>query len=45
MMLSGGRLVDSLVPHRPAAIAAAIAAAFWSISQMLSGAIVGFVTL
>jgi MFS family permease len=41
MMLPGGRLVDSLGPHR----LAAIGAAFWSISQMLSGAATGFVTL
>jgi len=41
MMLPGGRLVDSMGPHR----LAAIGAAFWSISQMLSGAAIGFVTL
>jgi len=41
MMLPGGRLVDSLGPHR----LAAIGAAFWSFSQMLSGAATGFATL
>jgi ACS family glucarate transporter-like MFS transporter len=41
MMLPGGRLVDSLGPHR----LAAIGAAFWSVSQMLSGAATGFATL
>jgi MFS family permease len=41
MMLPGGRLVDSLGAHR----LAAIGAAFWSVSQMLSGAAIGFVTL
>jgi ACS family glucarate transporter-like MFS transporter len=41
MMLPGGRLVDRLGPHR----LAAIGAAFWSISQMLSGAATGYVTL
>ncbi len=41
MMLPGGRLVDSLGPHR----IAAIGATFWSISQMLSGAATGFATL
>jgi MFS family permease len=41
MMLPGGRLVDSLGAHR----LAAIGAAFWSISQMLSGAATGFATL
>jgi ACS family glucarate transporter-like MFS transporter len=41
MMLPGGRLVDSLGPHRLAAIGAAI----WSVSQMLSGAATGFATL
>jgi MFS family permease len=41
MMLPGGRLVDTLGAHR----LAAIGAAFWSVSQMLSGAATGFVTL
>jgi len=41
MMLPGGRLVDSLGAHR----LAAIGAAFWSLSQMLSGAATGFTTL
>jgi MFS family permease len=41
MMLPGGRLVDSLGAHR----VAAIGAAFWSVSQMLSGAATGYVTL
>lgn len=41
MMLPGGRLVDSLGAHR----IAAIGAAFWSVSQMLSGAATGYVTL
>ena len=41
MMLPGGRLVDSLGPHRLAAIGAAI----WSVSQMLSGAATGYATL
>ncbi len=41
MMLPGGRLVDTLGAHR----LAAIGAAFWSISQMLSGAATGFATL
>jgi MFS family permease len=41
MMLPGGQLVDRLGPHR----LAAIGAAFWSISQMLSGAATGYVTL
>ena len=41
MMLPGGRLVDSWGPHR----LAAIGAAFWSVSQMLSGAAIGYVTL
>jgi MFS family permease len=41
MMLPSGRLVDTLGPHRMAAIGAA----FWSIAQMLSGAATGFATL
>ncbi len=41
MMLPGGKLVDSLGAHR----LAAIGAAFWSVSQMLSGAAIGFATL
>ena len=41
MMLPGGRLVDSFGAHR----LAAIGAAFWSISQMLSGAATGFTSL
>jgi ACS family glucarate transporter-like MFS transporter len=41
MMLPGGRLVDSLGAHR----VAVIGATFWSVSQMLSGAATGFVTL
>ena len=41
MMLPSGRLVDSLGPHRMAAIGAT----FWSIAQMLGGAATGFVTM
>jgi MFS family permease len=41
MMLPSGRLVDSLGPHRMAAIGATV----WSIAQMLSGAATGFVTM
>ena len=41
MMLPSGRLVDSLGPHRMAAIGATV----WSIAQMLSGTASGFVTM
>ena len=41
MMLPSGRLVDSLGPHRMAAIGATV----WSIAQMLGGAATGFVTM
>lgn len=41
MMLPSGRLVDSLGAHRVAAIAAAV----WSVAQMLSGAATGFGTM
>src|ERR1700759_3057434 len=41
MMLPSGRLVDSLGPHR----LAAIGAAFWSLAQMLTGAATGFGTM
>ena len=41
MMLPSGRLVDSLGPHRMAAIGAT----FWSIAQMLGGAATGFFTM
>ena len=41
MMLPGGRLIDSLGAHRVATICATI----WSVSQMLTGASIGFVTM
>ena len=41
MMLPSGRLVDSLGPHRMAAIGATV----WSVAQMLSGAATGFATM
>ena len=41
MMLPSGCLVDSLGPHRMAAIGAT----FWSIAQMLGGAATGFFTM
>jgi MFS family permease len=41
MMLPSGRLVDSLGAHR----LAAIGAAFWSVSQMITGATTGFASM
>ena len=41
MMLPGGRLIDAIGAHRVAPIMATI----WSVSQILSGASIGFVTI
>ncbi len=41
VMLPGGRLIDSLGPHRVAALCATI----WSVAQVLTGAAGGFATM